>query len=207
MRVGGLGRINSLSIALTIIVVTGFVGRYGIEALAGYGLGARLEFMLIPIAFGMGGALTAAVGTNFGASQFARARRVAVAGTAVTAATTGAIGGSVFFAPSLWLDLFTSDPKVYAYGVFYLSIAAPFYGLFGGGQTLYFASQRTGKISWPVTVGVIRLSVVSSIGALALAYSWEVSVVFFGVSIGMAIIGVGLLLCLRSHAWCPAKSD
>jgi Na+-driven multidrug efflux pump len=75
MRVGGLGLINSASIALTIVTVTGFVGRYGTEALAGYGLGSRLELMLIPIAFSVFAVLTAAVGANFGASQFARARR------------------------------------------------------------------------------------------------------------------------------------
>ena len=206
MRVGGLGLINSASIALTVITVTGFVGQYGNAALAGYGLGNRLEFMLIPIAFGIGGALTAAVGSNFGAGQYARARRVALAGAAVTIATTGLIGIVVALFPNLWLDHFTTDPEVYAYGALYLMIVGPFYGLFGGGQTLYFASQGTGKMGWPVTVGVLRFCIVATIGALAVALSWQMSAVFAAVSIGLAVVGLGLGLCMRSRAWCPEKS-
>ena len=89
MRVGGPGLANSASMALTVVVTTGYIGTFGTEALAGYGLGARLELMLVPISFGVGAALTAAVGVNFGANQRARARRIAWAGAAVTLTITG----------------------------------------------------------------------------------------------------------------------
>ncbi len=42
MKVGGLGLLNSITIALTVAIVTGYVGKYGSNALAGYGLGSRL---------------------------------------------------------------------------------------------------------------------------------------------------------------------
>ena len=48
-------------------MMTGLVGRFGEGALAGYGLGARLEFMMIPVIFGIGAAMTAMVGANVGA--------------------------------------------------------------------------------------------------------------------------------------------
>ena len=66
MRVGGLGLINSICMAMTVVIITSLVGRYGTEALAGYALDARLELMLAPIAFGVGAGLTAAVGANVG---------------------------------------------------------------------------------------------------------------------------------------------
>ena len=66
MRVGGLGPINSICMAMTVVIITSLVGRYGTEALAGYALDARLELMLAPIAFGVGAGLTAAVGANVG---------------------------------------------------------------------------------------------------------------------------------------------
>ena len=66
MRVGGPGLINSICMAMTVVIITSLVGRYGTEALAGYGLGARLELMLAPIAFGVGAGLAAAVGANVG---------------------------------------------------------------------------------------------------------------------------------------------
>jgi putative MATE family efflux protein len=203
MRVGGLGCVNSLTIALTVVVVTGFVGQYGTAALAGYGLGSRLELMLIPIAFGLGAALTAAVGTNFGAGQFARARRAAWLGAGLTFAITTVLGVGAALMPSLWLDGFTTDPEVFAYGALYLLIVAPFYGLFGAGQTLYFASQGTGRMLAPVLVGVTRLLVVCSVGACALALSWEVHAVFAAVAAGLTTIGLGLGLCMFTRAWCP----
>lgn len=205
MRVGGLGLINSATIALTVITVTGLVGRYGNEALAGYGLGSRLELMLIPIAFGIGGALTVAVGTNFGAGQFARARRIAWTGAAVVFAFIGAVGLAVALKPGLWLDLFTADPKAYEFGALYLTIAAPLYGLFGAGQTLYFASQGTGRMGLPVLVGVIRQIVVAGVGGLAIYYSWQIDALFVGVAIGLAVIGIGLALCMRSAGWQPER--
>ena len=58
-------------------VATAFVGSYGTAALAGYGVAARLEYILVPIAFGFGTALTAMVATNMGAGNPRRALRVA----------------------------------------------------------------------------------------------------------------------------------
>ena len=201
MRVGGLGLINSACMAMTVVVITGYVGRYGTEALAGYGLGARLELMLVPIAFGVGAALTAAVGINVGAGQFARARRFAFAGAGITLALTGALGICVAVMPGLWLDLFTADPDAYAYGVSYLAIAAPFYGLFGAGQACYFASQGTGRMMLPVSVTVIRFLTVASIGAVAVSFGWGITAFFIAVAAGLTIMGVGQALCILGPGW------
>lgn len=201
MKVGGLGIINSTCMAMTVVVVTGFVGQYGTEALAGFGLGARLELMLVPIAFGVGAALTAAVGINVGAGQFTRARRIAWTGAAVPLALTGLIGIAVAIKPGLWLDLFTADPDAYAYGARYLIIAAPFYCLFGAGQTLYFASQGTGRMVLPVSVSILRFLTVVAIGSLAVSLAWDISALFIGVAVGLSIMGIGQALCLLSPGW------
>lgn len=201
MNVGGLGLINSTCMAMNVVVVTGFVGRYGTEALAGYGLGARLELMLVPIAFGVGAALTAAVGVNVGGRQYARARRIAWVGAGVTMVLTGALGLCAAVMPHLWLDMFTADPDAYAFGVHYLAIAAPFYALFGGGQALYFASQGTGRMILPVIVTVIRFLAVAIIGSLAISFAWDITGIFIAVAIGLTIMGVGQALCLLGPGW------
>ena len=59
-------------------MLTGLVGPFGSLALAGYGVGARLEYLQIPLVFGLGSALVTMVGTNIGAGQHARARRIYV---------------------------------------------------------------------------------------------------------------------------------
>ena len=207
MRVGGIGLINSICMAMTVVVVTGLVGRYGTEALAGYGLGSRLELMLVPIAFGVGAALTAAVGVNVGAGQYARARRIAWAGAGVTLTLIGLIGVCVAWMPGLWLDLFTADPGAYDVGVRYLAIAAPFYGLFGAGQALYFASQGTGRLILPVTVSVVRFLTVAAIGALVVSFGWEVGGLFVAVAIGLTLMGVGQALCLLGPGWRADRNE
>lgn len=201
MRVGGLGLINSLCMAMTVVVVTGFVGRYGTAALAGYGLGARLELMLVPIAFGVGAALTAAVGVNVGAGRFARARRIAWTGAGVTLVLTGLLGVCAAAMPGLWLDLFTADAEAYAFGARYLAIAAPFYGLFGAGQALYFASQGTGRMALPVSVTFVRFLTVAAIGALAVSLAWDIVALFIAVAVGLTIMGVGQALCVLGPGW------
>ena len=206
MRVGGLGLINSAGISITVIVVTGFIGRYGTEALAGYGLGSRLELMVIPIAFGIGGAVTVAVGANFGAGNFARARRIAWTGAGTVFVFINLIGLPIAFAPGLWLDLFTADATAYSYGALYLAIAAPFYGFFAAGQTLYFACQGTGKVLLPVCVGLLRLALVATVGALAVYFSWQINALFMGVAAGLLTIGLGVSLCMLGRAWWPEKS-
>jgi len=205
LKVGGIGLFSSFFIAVTVIVVTGFIGRYGTEALAGYGLGARLELMLVPLSFGIGAALTAAVGANFGAGQYARARRAAWAGAAATFVVTGVIGTTVALSPGLWLDMFTEEAEPYRYGAAYLSIAGPFYALFGAGQALYFASQGTGRILLPVLASSFRSLVVVGLGGLVILAGWEITAVFWVVALGLVMIGIGQAACLYTAGWWPEK--
>ena len=116
-------------------------------------------------------------------------------------ALTGLLGVTVAMAPSLWLDLFTTDPKAYTVGVQYLVIAAPFYGIFGLGQSFYFASQGTGRMVLPVTVTVIRFITVASLGAIVLSLGWDITWLFATVAVGLTIMGVGQALCVLGPGW------
>lgn len=71
---------------VTVVVLMAVTGRLGADAQIGYALGARLEYVTIPLAFVFGTALVATVGTNCGAGQHARARRIAWTGGVVARA-------------------------------------------------------------------------------------------------------------------------
>ena len=62
LRVGLISSVSAITANLTTILVTLLVAGFGVAALAGYGVGSRLEFMLVPLAFGIGAALTTLVG-------------------------------------------------------------------------------------------------------------------------------------------------
>ena len=204
LKVGLLGCGNSIVNVGTVLIVTRLVAELGVEALAGYGLGSRLELLIVPLAFGIGGTLTTSVGANFGARQFGRARRIAWTGALIAAGATGAIGIAAALWPSLWLDLFTSDAAAYAFGAQYLYIAGPLYGVFGLGMALYFAAQGTGNMVLPVTAGAIRLAVAGGGGAIAvLWFGGGPSVLFACVAAGLFCFGALVAASLFGRIWNP----
>ena len=113
----------------------------------------------------------------------------------------GIIGFTVTIFPEIWLNNFDANFLTKQFGILYLSIVAPFYCLFGAGQALYFASQGTGKIVLPVSVGILRFLIVSISAYLVLHFSLPIEIIFYAVSTGLALTGIGLALCLLGPDW------
>jgi putative MATE family efflux protein len=205
LKVGAIACISPLQTILSVLILTRLVSELGTEALAGYGIGARLEFLLIPITFAVGVASVPMVGIAVGAGQIARARRVAWTAGAVATVVLTIIGVIVALVPLLWAGLFTSDPAILASASTYLRWAGPFYGLFGLGLCLYFASQGSGKILGPVLAGTARLLVVL-IGGIWLvsmnAPAWQL---FALVGVAMAVYGAATAFSLWVADWEPQR--
>lgn len=165
LRVGIVSAIGALVMNLTVVVVTGLVGQFGRDAIAGYGLASRLDYILIPILFALGTASVTMVGTNVGAGQAQRARRVAWIGASLAVGFTALVGLAASLWPEAWMHLFTTEPAVVAAGSAYLVRVAPFYVFTGLGMALFFASQGAGRMSWPLAGSAARLAIVSVIAA------------------------------------------
>ena len=162
LKVGVPACAHAALINAAVGVTTGFVGVHGAQAIAGYGIGARLEYLQIPIVFGLGATLVAMVGTNVGAGQLERARRIAWTGGLFAAAVCGAIGAAVALAPQLWAGLFTRDPAVLAISARYFHIAGPSYAFLGLGMALYFSFQGTGRMLWPLLCVSVRIAAIAA---------------------------------------------
>jgi putative MATE family efflux protein len=161
LKVGGVSSLGPFQVVLTVLILTRLIAGFGTEALAGYGIGARLEFLLVPIAFAVGVASVPMVGMAMGARDIERARRVAWTAAGLAAAMVGAIGLVVTIAPDLWSGVFTDDRPVRAMANHYLRCAGPGFLFIGLGLSLYFASQGSGKVLAPVLAGTARLWVVA----------------------------------------------
>ena len=186
----------------TVLLVTALIGRGGNAAIAGYGIGSRLEYMLVPISFGIGATLTALVGTNIGAKQYKRAKRLAWSGALMAGGIAAAIGIVVAIWPNLWLGLFTANPDALRVGSTYLHIVGPAYGFFGLAMALYFASQGTGEMVWPVTANLARILVASCGGLLALdVLGWGLHGVFAFVAMGIVSFSAILAFSTTRPAW------
>ena len=172
LKVGVPGLINVIITNLSVVLLTGIAGHLGKEMAIGYAMGARLEYILIPLAFGFGTAIVAMVGTNWGAKQYDRAYQIAWTGGATVGAACGSIGLIVALFPGLWMGLFASDDEIIRVGALYLQIVGPIYGFYGLGMALYFATQGLGSVIWTVTANAVRL-LVSAGGAMVAVYWFD----------------------------------
>src|SRR6266852_9735472 len=163
LRVGAVAALVTVATNLTIMIGTALVGEFGPAAIAGYGTGARLEYLLVPLVFGLGGPLVAMVGTSIGAGQYDRALRTAWIGAAIAVGLCETIGLCAAAFPRAWLSLFDTDPAMLDAGTRYLHIVGPAYGLFGLGMALYFASQGAGRLLWPFLANMARL-IIAALG-------------------------------------------
>ena len=166
LRVGVPGIVNTAINNLAVILLTGVAGHLGKATALGYAIGARLEYIMLPLAFGFGAAMVAMVGTNWGAGQCERARRIGWTGALCVAALCGAVG--LFFAafPALWMGLYTTDEEVLRLGTLYLRTVGPVYLLYGLALGLYSAMQGIGSVNTAVLANVLRL-LIASLGGLA----------------------------------------
>jgi putative MATE family efflux protein len=203
LKVGALACLSPVQSVLTVLIFTGLVARLGVEALAGYGIGQRLEFLLIPIAFGIGVASVPMVGMAIGAHDYARARRVAWTAGAVSSVNLGVIGLVVSLAPNLWAELFSSDTVVLEYARQYLRCAGPGFAFFGLGLTLYFASQGSGRVLGPVLASTLRLILVAGAGVWLASRDAQAWQFFVLVGAGMVAYGLSTAAAIWLTSWTP----
>ena len=202
LRVGTLGSMTTLIATLTAVSMIGLAGRFGVAALAGYGIGARLEYMIAPVAFGIGSGLTTLVGVAAGAGAWPRAVRVAWTGGLIAFAATGLIGWLVALFPGSWSRLFTSDDQVAAASISYIRHVAPFYCLFGLGISLNFASQGAGRMTAPLMASFARM-ITATIAGWIVVEKTDLGLggLFGAIALGMVVYGCWIPASLLVRPW------
>ena len=202
LRVGAVGAVSTVQTTLTIALTTALVGHAGgPDAVAGYGTAGRLEYLLVPLVFGLGAPMVAMVGTNIGAGQRQRALRIALTGGGLAFLITETVGILASLFPHAWLGLFSDDPAMMATGVAYLTWVGPTYGFFGLGLSLYFASQGAGRLFWPLFAGLLRLVIAVAGGWAVYAVTGSLLLVFAALAVALVVYGVTLVTAIAAGVW------
>jgi MATE family, multidrug efflux pump len=201
LKVGAMSCLSPLQTVLAIVIFTKILAGFGTVVLAGYGMGSRLEFLLVPIAFAFGTASIPMVGMAMGAGLIARARRVAWSAAASAGIVVGLIGLVVAINPGLWVSLFTNDPGVTEAAYSYFRLAGPGFGFFGVGVCLYFSSQGAAKVGGPVLAGTIRLLLVAAGGWWLAASGAPAWTLFALVGTAMVVFGLSTALSVYLSRW------
>lgn len=195
----------SLSPLLTIfgiLFLTAMVATFGEAALAGYGIGSRIEFLLIPLVFGIGAAMTSLVGLSIGAGNVDRAEHIGWTGGLFAGALAGVVGLLLALFPDIWISAFTDDPATFEASRTYILIVGPFFAFQGLGLSLYFGSQGAGAMRWPIGATIVRF-IFAVGGGWALAFSFDMGLegIFIGAAAAMLLYGVMIAASLKLGAW------
>jgi putative MATE family efflux protein len=201
LKVGAVSCLAPLQSVLTILIFTKIIAGFGTETLAGYGMGSRLEFLLIPIAFAFGVASVPMVGMAIGAGLVTRARQVAWTAGAAAGLSVGLVGLIVAAKPALWISLFTRDPGVTAAANSYFAWAGPAFGFFGVGTCLYFASQGAARVGGPVLASTLRLVMVGIGGGWLASIHAPAWTLFALVGAAMIAFGLSTAASIRLTHW------
>ena len=132
--------------ALAAAIIFTYVGQTGEYAVAGYGVGTRIEqVVLLPI-LGINTAIISIISQNFGAKNFYRIRETyftAIKYALIIMVISGII---VFISASIITSFFSSDPEVIEYGKRYLKISAfvlPAYPVFFLSNGFFMALKKS----------------------------------------------------------------
>ena len=201
LKVGAVACLSPTQAIITMLICTALIAPFGTQVLAGYGIGQRLEFLLIPISFGIGVAAVPMVGMAIGAGLIDRARRVAWTAASVSFVNLSVIGMLVAAFPWVWTDLFSNDPDVLAAASAHLRWVGPAFGVFGFGLTLYFAAQGSGRVAGPVIAASVRLVLVIAVGGWLSHLQAPLWMYFALVAGGMCVYAAGCALAVRVTRW------
>ena len=132
--------------ALAAAIIFTYVGQSGEYAVAGYGVGTRIEqVVLLPI-LGINTAIISIIAQNYGARNFDRIKQcyfTAIQYAFIIMLTSGII---VFISAGFITSIFSSDPEVIDYGKRYLKISAfvlPAYPVFFLSNGFFMALKKS----------------------------------------------------------------
>jgi Na+-driven multidrug efflux pump len=198
LGIGGFAALAMVQFQATAFFVTGLVGQLGASAIAAYGAATRLELLQAPITFAFGSAVITLIATALGAGDTARARRITSTSMVVTA-SIGVVFMLVGLAGRGWMAFFTGDAQIRDLGALYLLTQAPVYPLYGAGLAAYFACQGAGEVKWPTLMVTLRLAIAVLGGWAALALTGAALPLFLMSSVGLAALGLGLIVIARAR--------
>jgi len=145
---------------IALMALTAVVARLGESDLAAYGLGTRLDFVLMSFAYGVSAGVLTLVGMASGARRADRVRAFTTRGVALAVGLLLVPGLLFYWRPGLWLGMFTDDPGVHAIGAQYFRIIGPTYPLLGISMVIAFAFQGIGRATIPLVLTIARVAAV-----------------------------------------------
>jgi len=197
LRVGVPSSANQSLMSLGIMALTRIVAYFGPIAIAAYGIGFRLETLVILPVLGISTAVITIVGQNVGANKFERAEKTTFSAAKISFAFVFFIALSFFLFPRTLFSIFSNDPQLIEYGVGFLRYMSPAYLFVSVAIVIASAFQGAGFANPALVMTSIRLFIFAV--PLALLFAFVFGFGLIGVWIGAALST--LLTTIISVVW------
>ncbi len=176
-------------------VITALLAPYGHQAVAGFGLGTRVESVAMVLFFALSAVMNPFAGQNAGAGRTGRVQE-ALRDTAWFCAGFGALLAVALYLGRTWVATrFTQDPGVLASATLYLALVPLSYGPAGMIAISNAAFNGLNRPLYAVAVSVARTLVVNVPVAWLGGRLFGVQGVFLGICFSNVLVGVG------SYVW------
>ena len=167
IKIGLPSTIGHSASAFGFIILNIFVVSYGSSTLAAFGIGNRINSLILMPSMGIGSALATVIGQNLGANQIERAKEAFRTGTFLTMVFMVLCSPILIYYSREVIAIFSKDMEVITQGTTYLcliSATMPFMGLFnvligtfqGSGHTMYSMFMDMGRL-WGLRIPLILL--------------------------------------------------
>ncbi|MEM6738858.1 MAG: MATE family efflux transporter [Pseudomonadota bacterium] len=193
------------SFSLQIMILGGFavqfaLKEFGAEAVAAYGLGLRIEQLILLPILGVATSLLPIAAQNFGAKDYDRVREATAFAVKIALLFMAALCPVLWLGAGAALSLFTDDPEVRRIGVTYLHVDAvllPVYSLLFIINSFLQALKRPIFVLW-ISIYRQGFGVAFFVWLLLTFWSWDIWSVWFGIGLSV-VTGLVLSVSLASY--------
>jgi putative MATE family efflux protein len=199
-----LGGVGQMIVAMTAwIFLMRILASISTEAVAGATIAIRIMMFTLMPAWGMSNAAATLVGQNLGAGEPARAEAAVWRIGWMNMAFTLTVSVAFFVWHDAIVGLFTADAAVIAIGGEWLSILAYSYFVYGWWMVAVQAFNGAGDTMTPTWINLVFfwLIQIPLSWALAIAFDWGHSGVFWGVFVSETAVGVFTLWLFSRGGW------
>lgn len=194
--VGIPASLSQISMSVGMLILNVFLIALGSVYVAAYGLGLRIDMLVLLPIIGISSGLIIMVGMYVGSKNFEKAKWVTKYAMKISALIMGLAGVIFFFIAEYLMMIFTSDPQVIMSGAEYLRIVVISYPFAAIGITIYSSFQGAGKGVPALVLTLLRVILLSVPIAYVLTfmYGFGATGVWIGISLASIISAiVGLI--------------
>jgi putative MATE family efflux protein len=186
---------NMMSIALGFFVMTYYLNGYGQAAVAAFGVGTRIEQMVLLPAIGLSAAIVSIVGQNNGAGELKRVNECVrlCAKYGIILIVTSSL--AMFSLATPLVRLFTDDPEVISVGTTYVRIVATMQWAYVMSFVFIGFLQAVKRPMYGFVESIVR-KIILPLGLFYLLVNvWDVNLTTFwwgsvGINIAVAIVTI-----------------